>query len=187
MTDIEKLIERLKSEAPLLWSERQAAADALTRMVPPLPAEVAEAVGSLRLDETPDLDRAARMLESLARENARLAAENAELRADAETHEKAIDIVVKREDDLQWKAHENGKAEMQPEIDRLRAELETANKESARFTLAVSRALGSLGQGNDGAQMLGHPHCEVCIEELEAAFGPVQKDVLDQLDAKKGG
>ena len=77
-TDIEKLIERLRR-----WLDRgdsdvrgmvTEAADALTRLVAPLPAEVEAMCRYLDGLE----DRAPiRLLESLARENARLAAENA--------------------------------------------------------------------------------------------------------------
>ena len=79
MTDIEKLIERLHQLTRDLGNcdTTEEAADALTRLVAPLPAEVADAEYGLRI-YCGDVQcgcvymRTARLLESLARENANL-------------------------------------------------------------------------------------------------------------------
>ena len=84
MSDIEKLIERLRAKRRGMTCDDYdailgEAADALTRLVAPLPAEVAAFVCDLdeawvQVDSDLPRDPAARMLESLARENGRLAA-----------------------------------------------------------------------------------------------------------------
>jgi hypothetical protein len=79
VTDIEKLIERLFADLVI----DKPGYDALTRLVAPLPSEVEDAEYGLRIycgDVQCDCVymRTARLLESLAQKNARLAAENAE-------------------------------------------------------------------------------------------------------------
>ena len=132
MSDIEKLIERLRARAcdafrgPSAQGPMLDAADALTRLVAPLPAEVAAFVCDLdeawvQVDSDLPRDPAARMLESLARENARLAA-----------------MLTKSSED------NDASIEMLEERDRLAAELAEAKANERRNDMGLRAATNAL-------------------------------------------
>ena len=160
MSDIEKLIERLRATRVDVYAGPEAA-DALTRLVAPLPAEVAEEAGYLRMlakAAVPDLPHVtlpdslrdiADMLESLARENARLAAELAQ--------ERLVSTRLRSS----WRE----------DTSELKAELAAA-KPLIEAGVAFQRGPDGIGQ------TAGHPGRRL----LDAA-----KEYGRHLDAKKGG
>jgi DNA repair exonuclease SbcCD ATPase subunit len=163
--EIAKLIGRLHDKAfqfsgdPIL-EEAAVVLEQLSSPVPP--AEVAEMMTRLNACVTgqiwaQDCRDAARLLQRLAGEVERL---KRDVDEQADTQDKALDILMKREDGLQHRAHANGLAEGAVERDRLRAELSECKAQNRAMAETVSGLVGLRAELETANEQIGEAPVE---------------------------